>query len=421
MPPQPETIIYFNGRIVDGKRHIPDGHLITEGGAIVAIGAGDPKRGASSGGVRHVDLAGRTLLPGLIDCHVHLAMNAAAAPTAIVSPMDQMVGVLQASINALETLHAGVTTVRDCGAPHGIDFALRRAAEEGLCVTPRLLLSGRALCMTGGHGWHLMGREVDGPDQLRRAAREQLKAGADNVKLIASGGILTPGTNIGNPQFTVDEMRAAVEEAHFAGKIANAHAHGAEGIKRATQAGVDSVEHCYFIDPEGIDMMLTRGTVLVATSAAVRNVVSYGVAAGIPRHIAEKAESAIQAHLSGFKAAHKAGVRLAMGTDSGVPFTRHGSNLDELVHLVDMGLSPQEAIRVATLDSAKLLKLDACIGSLDEGKNADLVVVDGNPLDDIKLLRKDDNVRRVVLNGRTVLDRDASQFLIGAGFYQRSR
>jgi imidazolonepropionase-like amidohydrolase len=415
MTTTPEATIYFNGRIVDGERHIPNGHLITEGAAIVAVGAGDPKRSAS-GSVRRVDLAGRTLLPGFIDCHVHLSMNAAAAPAVIVSPMDQMVAMLQASVNALETLHSGVTTVRDCGAPHGIDFALRRAAEEGLCVTPRLLLSGRALCMTGGHGWHLIGREVDGPDQLRRAAREQLKAGADNVKLIASGGILTPGTNIGNPQFTVDEMRAAVEEAHFAGKTANAHAHGAEGIKRATQAGVDSVEHCYFIDPEGIDMMLARCTVLVATSAAVRNVVAYGVAAGIPRHIAEKAESAIEAHVSGFKAAHKAGVRLAMGTDSGVPFTRHGHNLDELIHLVDMGLSPQEAIRVATLDSARLLKLDNRIGSLDQGKSADLVVVDGNPLDDVRVLRGTDRVRRVVLNGRTVLDRDASQYVIGAGY-----
>ena len=133
-------------------------------------------------------------------------------------------------------------------------------------------------------------------------------------------------------------MQAAVEEAHAAGKTANAHAHGAEGIKRAAAAGVDSIEHCYFIDREGIDMMLARSTVLVATSAAVRNVVSYGVAAGIPPHIAEKAESAIHAHVSGFKAAHKAGVRLAMGTDSGVPFTRHGSNLDELQHLVEMGL-----------------------------------------------------------------------------------
>jgi imidazolonepropionase-like amidohydrolase len=416
MPSIPDTTVYANGRVVDGQRHIPNGYLITEGATIVAVGAGEPRRGSSSAGIRHVDLAGRTVLPGFIDCHVHLTMQAEAAPVAIVAPVEQMVALMHASLNALNTLQSGVTTVRDCGTPHQIDFALRRAAEDGLCLTPRLILSGRALCMTGGHGWHLLGREVDGVDQVRRAAREQIKAGADNVKLIASGGILTPGTDIGNPQFTVAEMQAAVEEAHAAGKTANAHAHGAEGIKRAVAAGVDSIEHAYFIDQEGIDMMLMRSTVLVATSAAVRNVVSYGVAAGIPLHIAEKAESAIHAHVSGFKAAHRAGVRLAMGTDSGVPFTRHGNNLDELGHLVDMGLSPQEAIRVGTLDGARLVRLDDRIGSLDEGKNADLVVIDGDPLSDISVLKAPHNIRRVVLNGQTVLDRDTSRFLVGAAF-----
>lgn len=416
MTQKQEKTIYFNGRIMDGQRHIASGHLITEGSIITAVGAGEPKRDASAGNARHVDLAGRTILPGLIDCHVHLTMSADAAPAVIVSPMDQMVALMRASINAIKTLHGGVTTVRDCGTPHGIDFALRRAAELGLCVTPRLLLSGNALCMTGGHGWHLLGREIDGVDQVRRAAREQIKAGADNIKIIASGGILTQGTNIGNPQFTIEEMRAAVEEAHDAGKIANAHSHGAEGIKRAASAGVDSIEHCYFIDQEGIEMMLARSTVLVATSAAIRNAVLYGLAGGMPPHMVAKAKSAIDAHVSGFKAAHKAGVRLAMGTDSGVPFTHHGNNLDELLHLVEMGLSPQEAIRVATLDSARLLKLDDKIGSLEEGKNADIIVVDGNPIEDITVLRVKDKIRRVVLNGQTVADLDVSRFVVGAGF-----
>jgi imidazolonepropionase-like amidohydrolase len=147
----------------------------------------------------------------------------------------------------------------------------------------------------------------------------------------------------------------------------------------------------------------------------VRNVVSHGVAAGIPSHIVAKAQSAIHAHVAGFHAAHSAGVRLAMGTDSGVPFTRHGSNLDELIHLVAMGLAPQEAIRVATLDSARLLRLDDRIGSLDEGKTADLIVVDGNPIADIAVLRAENAIRRVVLNGQTVMDRDASRVLVGTG------
>jgi imidazolonepropionase-like amidohydrolase len=416
MPRNVVKTVYFNGRILDGHRDIRNGYVVTEAATIVAVGSGDPKRGASTAGIRQVDLAGRTLLPGFIDCHVHLTMRAEAAPIPIVSPMDQMVAIVHASINALNTLQSGVTTVRDCGAPHHIDFALRRAAESGLCLTPRLVLSGRALCMTGGHGWHLLGHEVDGADEVRRAARLELKAGADNIKLIASGGILTRGTDIGNPQFTVDEMRAAVEEAHSAGKTANAHAHGAEGIKRAVAAGVDSIEHAYFIDSEGIDMMLARSTVLVATSAAVRNVVRHGVAAGIPADIVEKAKSAIDAHVSGFRSAHRAGVPLAMGTDSGVPFTRHGNNLDELKYLVEMGLSPQEAIRVATLDSARLLRLDDRLGSLEEGKNADLIIVDGDPIADISVLRQPDRIRQVILNGQPVLDRDVSRFLVGAAF-----
>ncbi|MGN6462105.1 MAG: amidohydrolase family protein [Pseudolabrys sp.] len=413
---EPAVTVYSNGRILDGLRDIPNGHLVTQGASIIAVGADEPKRGLSAGGVRHVDLGGRTLLPGFVDCHVHLTMHGHAAPTPIVTKSDEMVTLMRASLNALRTLHGGVTTVRDCGAPKQIDFALRRAAQEGLCVTPRLLLSGAALCMTGGHGWQLLGEEVDGVDAVRRAARAQLKAGADNVKLIASGGILTPGTDIGRPKFAIDEMRAAIDEAHDAGKISAAHAHGAEGVKRAAAAGIDSVEHAYFVDPEGIDLMLAHGTILVATSAAVRNVVSHGVAAGIPAHIAEKANSAIEAHVSGFKAMHRAGIRMAMGTDSGVPFTHHGSNLDELGYLVEMGLAPQEAIRVATLDSARLLKLDQQIGSLEEGKSADLVILDGDPLADIGLLRQPNTIRRVVLNGRTVLDRDVSTMLVGAGF-----
>ena len=158
MATAPEKTVYFNGRVIDGHRNIPNGYLVTEGAAIVAVGSGEPKRGTSSSSIRHIDLAARTVLPGFIDCHVHLTMNADAAPKAVVSSADQMVAMLHASVNALSTLHGGVTTVRDCGAPHGIDLALRRAAEEGLCITPRLLLSGRALCMTGGHGWHLIGR-----------------------------------------------------------------------------------------------------------------------------------------------------------------------------------------------------------------------------------------------------------------------
>ncbi|WP_414476471.1 amidohydrolase family protein [Microvirga sp. M2] len=413
--------ILHNGQVIDGCGKAYDGYVAIEGSQIVATGQGEIRSDLATPGTRLVDLAGRTVLPGLIDCHVHLSMDALAAPVPLRSPEDHLVGVIRASGNALRTLHGGVTTVRDCGTPGHIDFALRRAANDGLCITPRLLLSGCALCMTGGHGWQLLGREVDGPDEARRAAREQIKAGADNVKLIATGGILTQGTEIGSAQLTVAEMQAAVHEAHSAGKISAAHAHGAQGIKNAARAGVDSIEHAYFIDAEGIDLMLEHGTVLVATSAAVRNVVHHGTHAGIPSHIFDKAQSAIEAHISGFKAAHRAGVKLAMGTDSGVPFTKHGSNLDELDYLVQMGLSPMEAIQVATRDSARLLKLDDKIGTIERDKLADLVVVDGDPLADIALLREPERIRKVILNGRMVVDRDASRFLVSTAFGEDAR
>ena len=250
--------------------------------------------------------------------------------------------------------------------------------------------------------------EADGRDGLRRAARAQIKAGADNVKLIASGGILTPGTEIGAPQFTVEEMTAAVEEAHAAGKTACAHAHGTTAIKNAIRAGVDSIEHGYLIDDEGIEMMLERGTYLVATSSAVRNVVKHGVAAGIRPEVVRKAEAAIERHVDGFKRAYKAGVKMAMGTDTGVPLTDHGNNLDELAYLVEMGVPPMEAISIATLRSAQLLRMADRIGSLEAGKQADFVVIDGDPLADISILQDKSRILAVAIDGQVKVRRSPS-------------
>jgi len=345
-------------------------------------------------------------MPGIIDCHVHLRSDGVADPRAQSASDTDAVAVLRSARNALRTLEAGITTIRDCGSRNGIDFSLRSAAQQGLCKTPRLVLSGMMICMTGGHGWPL-GLEADGPDGVRRAARSQIKAGADNVKLIASGGILTPGTDIGAPQFTVEEMTAAVEEARAAGKTSCAHAHGTTAIKNAVRAGVDSIEHGYLIDDEGIEMMLERGTYLVATSSAVRNVVKHGVQAGIRPEVVRKAESAIERHVEGFKRAYKAGVKMAMGTDTGVPFTDHGNNLDELVYLVEMGVSPMEAISISTSRSAELLRMADRIGSLEVGKQADFIVVDGDPLQDIKILQDKSRILRVAVGGQVLVQRDA--------------
>jgi len=399
------TDLFYNCQIIDGKGSNFTGYILVDGDKIAEVGKGQPKN--FGGAVTRHDLQSRTLMPGLIDCHVHLRNDGVADPRAQSVADTDAVAVLRSARNARRTLDAGVTTIRDCGSRNGIDFSLRVAAQQGLCDTPRLVLSGVMICMTGGHGWTL-GFEADGPDGLRRAARTQIKAGADNVKLIASGGILTPGTEIGAPQFTVEEMTAAVEEAHAAGKTACAHAHGTTAIKNAIRAGVDSIEHGYLIDDEGIQMMLDRGTFLVATSAAVRNVVKHGVAAGIRPEVVRKAEAAIERHVDGFKRAYKAGVRMAMGTDTGVPFTDHGNNLDELAHLVEMGVPPMEAISIATSKSAELLRMSDRIGSIEVGKQADFVVVDGDPLRDITILQDRKNILLVAIDGRARIRRDAA-------------
>ncbi len=400
------TTAYLNGQVIDGRGKVFKGYVIVDGEKIAEAHEGTPAALAES--TVKIDLAGKTILPGLIDCHVHLRSDGLADPRAQQASDTDAVALLRSARNARRCLECGVTTIRDCGSRGGIDFALRTASQQGLCPTPRLVLSGIIICMTGGHGWQL-GYEADGPDAVRRAARTQIKLGADNVKLIASGGILSPGSEIGAPQLTIEEMRAAADEAHAAGKICCAHAHGSTAIKNAVRAGVDSVEHGYLLDDEGIDLMLQRGTYLVATSAAVRNVVKHGTSSGVRPDVVRKAQSAIDQHIASFKRAHKAGVKLAMGTDTGVPFTQHGNNLDELVYLVEMGLSPLEAIATATSGAAKLLKLDDRIGSLEPGKLADFVVVDGDPLSDITILQDKSKILVVAVGGQVIIERPPSK------------
>ncbi len=390
------SIAYTNAFIINGCGEAFEGHMVVDEGRIEAVGPGSLPEQYQ--GLAQKDLAGKALLPGFIDCHVHLRSDGLADTRAQQAADSVAVATMRSARNAMLTLQAGITTVRDCGSKGGADFALRKAAQEGLCKTPRLFLCGCMICMTGGHGW-TSGIEADGVDEVRRAARRLLKEGADHIKLVASGGILSPGTELGAAQYTVEEMQAAVDEAHAAGKTACAHAHGTRAIKNAIRAGVDSVEHGYLIDEEGIQMMVDRGTYLVATSTAVRNVVKHGTQAGIPAEVVRKASSAINQHISGFRSAHQAGVRMAMGTDSGVPFTKHGKNLDELVYFVEMGMTPMEAICTATLQSASLLKMDHRIGSLEAGKLADYIIVDANPLEDISSLTRQQNIDSVYLEG----------------------
>ena len=398
--------ILANARVIDGTGEVrEDRFIVLDGGAIADICpmADFPE----TPNAEVIDVAGHTVMPGIIDCHVHLSIDGDADPIGQVVADSDALAALRMAKNAEKTLAAGITTVRDLGAKNHVDISFRRAINEGVYrAGPRLILSGQPVTMTGGHCWQF-GREANGVDDVRRAAREQIRAGADCVKLMATGGILTQGNEIGAAQLEEAEMRAAIEEADKAGKLTAVHAHGASGIKNGVRAGVHSVEHAYYLDDEGIDMMLARGTWLVPTAAAVDLVVENGIDAGIPPDVVEKAEAAIESQRATCRKAWRAGVKIAMGTDAGTPYNRHGDNMQELAAMVAVGMSPMEAICAATRQGAELLGLSQKIGTIETGKTADILVVDGDPLADIAILRATDRIALVLKDGEVVARRGA--------------
>ncbi|HZQ38748.1 MAG TPA: amidohydrolase family protein [Dehalococcoidia bacterium] len=364
-----------------------------DGGQIVALGRGLPRDG-----VQVVEAGGKALLPGLIDCHVHLAYD--GRPGEPIDPVDPFpVYAWRMANNARATLRAGFTTVRDLGAPQAINCDLMRAVSAGLVEGPRIVPAGRMITMTGGHGWPI-GREADGADEVRKAVREQLKAGARAIKLMASGGVMTPGVDPRSPQLGLDELSAGVEEAHKAGVKTASHAQAAAGIRNAVFAGIDSIEHGIYLEDDVIEEMKRRGTALVATLAAPHNINALGEGAGMPPHVLEKSRMVAEAHLDSFRRAMRAGVTLASGTDAGTPGNQHGRNAQELRLMVEHGLSPAEAIRAATTHAAALLGLADQTGRIAPGFAADLLLVSGDPLADIAVLERPEAIAAVWLEGR---------------------
>jgi imidazolonepropionase-like amidohydrolase len=334
-----------------------------------------------------LNLGGKTVVPGFINCHVHLCLDGSPDPITAWASRSLTENVLIAGKQAETTVKAGITTVRDLGGVDGVDLGLKKAINDGVIPGPRMLVSGRVLCMTGGHG-HVIGREVNGPDEARKGAREQLKAGADVIKVMATGGVMTPGVEPGSPQLTFEELRAAIEEAEKAGKLTATHAQGTTGIKNAVRAGIDSIEHGFFLDAEAIDMMLERGTFFVPTLAALYHIIEGGLESGIPSYVVEKAARASDAQLDSFRRAREAGVRVAAGNDGGTPFNTADNLSSELERMVDAGVSPADALETAHKTAAELLGLSGQIGTVEPGKLADLVVLDADPLADISAVRQ---------------------------------
>lgn len=378
-------MILNNARLIDGTGRVWDRAAIQiEGNRIAAVGEA---RDAVIAGDEALDLTGKTVMPGMVNAHTHICLDGSPDPDASWQQRSLTENVLVAANHARATLWAGVTTVRDLGGIGGVDLGLRNAINAGVVPGPRMLVSGLLLCMTGGHGW-TMGREVDGPDDVRKGAREQLKAGADVIKVMATGGVMTRGVEPGSAQLTFEEMRAAVQEAEKAGKITATHAQGTAGIKDAIRAGIGSIEHGFFLDDEAIEMMVEAGVYLVPTLAALHYILQAGTEAGIPAFMVEKAQRAKDAQLDSVRRAREAGVLFAAGNDGGTPFNTSDNLAGELECMVRAGFTPAEALNAAHVAGAHLLRLDKEIGTVEAGKLADLVVLDADPLADISALRQ---------------------------------
>jgi imidazolonepropionase-like amidohydrolase len=375
--------VFQGGSVFDGSGSDPGpADVVVENGRIVDVGSG-------LDGDEAVDAAGRTILPGLFDCHVHVVLGTIDTWEIVNQPFSYRFYLAARHLRA--TLEAGVTSIRDAG---GADLGIKDAVANEVIPGPRMQVSLMMLSQTGGHGddWHISGAEVpllptypgmpsglvDGPDEMRRKVRELHRAGADVVKVATSGGVVSPRDDPRHAHFRPAELDVLVEEATAAGMFVMAHAQAAEGIKNAVRAGIRSIEHGIFLDDEGIELMLGRGTWLVPTLVAPHGVIEAAEAgAAIPPNVLDKARSVVERHRSAVRAAIGAGVRIAMGTDSGV--TPHGRNLRELALMAELGMSPPAVLEASTRSAAQLLGVADDRGTIEPGKLADLVLVDGDP------------------------------------------
>jgi imidazolonepropionase-like amidohydrolase len=393
-----KTYVLKAARLFDGKSNAlttPGVVVVTDGKIVAAGTSATPPAGAEV-----IDLGDATLLPGFIDAHTHLTM--AYSEDYKQNRLDELQKTiaeraLDASVNARVTLMAGITTVRDVGSADYLDVGLRNAIRNGKVPGPRMLVTVHALGATGGHcdfsqGFRegIFGHEsgplegvINGADEARYAVRLDHKYGADIIKVCATGGVLSPTDDVDTPQLTQEELNAIVDEAHALRRKTAAHAHGAEGAKRAIRAGIDSIEHGTFLDDEALDMMKQRGTFLVPTLMAVQGIqeqIDKGVY--IPPAILAKAKTAIASIHQTFQRALAKGVKIGLGTDAAV--YPHGRNVEEFHQMADLGMKPIDALKAGTSMDAELLGLADKIGTLEAGKIADVVAVPGDPVQNIR-------------------------------------
>src|SRR5258706_1517722 len=377
------TVLEIDG-LFDGTSAISGGGVDIENGEIPWAGKGSgvpkPPKGDNS---RSRKAAGDFAVPGLINCHSHLTLDGSADFDAEVR-QSEAAAALKAFRNARVTLRSGVTTVRDLGANGSMVIELAQQIERGGLEGPRIIAAARGITITGGHGMEI-GRIADGPDAVRGATREQVAVGAMVIKLFSTGGVLGEGAGPELAAYTPAETRAAVEEAHRAGIRITTHAHGAEGMRIAADAGIDSIEHATLLDKQTIQLIKAKNVALVPTFSALRRILDNGKT--LPARVMERARLVATKHQEGVRAAHKAGVRIAAGTDAGTPFNTHERFALELVYLTETGLSRTEALAAATSVAAEVVGRPKA-GRIAAGSWADLLFVDGDPLRDIAVVQQ---------------------------------
>ncbi len=348
-----------------------------------------------------IDLEGCFLTPGLIDVHAHLIWSGGEDPVRTVDEEGIQVSLLRAAFNARETLEAGITTIRDLGSNENVAIAVARAIDKGYIVGPRVFASGCTIIMTGGHD-PFWGVQVDGEREAMKAVRKQISAGAKLIKVSATGGVYgrSEGEEVGTAELTEKELKAICEEAHRFGLKVAAHAISEEGIWNCIKAGIDTIEHGHFLTDSAMEEMVQKGIYWVPTLFVYRQIAN---GENIPPYAREKAQEIVGVHRDAFNKALTKGVPLAAGSDAGAPNTPHTSLLNELESMVDYGGTPLAALKAATHSAAQALGMERHLGSVEVGKKADLLVVSGNPLDNITNLR---DVVLVMKDGETVrLDR----------------
>ena len=390
---QDSTIVIRAGWLLDVQngKLLQDQIIIIKGNRIADVGSRANMIVPTGASV--LDLSDATVLPGLIDLHTHLTSphNIGAYESLGISIAREA---LYGATYAKQTLEAGFTTVRNLGASGYSDVALRDAIKDGQLPGPRMQVSGPGIGITGGHcDNNLLPSEyqmkeqgvADGPWEVRKKVREVVKYGADVVKFCATGGVLSKGTDVSSTQYTFEEMKALIEEAHKLGRKVAAHAHGTDGIKTAIRAGVDSVEHASLLDDEAIALAKENGVVLSMNLYSSQYLIEEGEKIGILQESINKARFIHEKRLQSFRKAHEAGALIAFGSDSGV--YPHGQNAKQFTLMVRNGMNPLEAIQAATIHAAKVINWSNDIGSIEKGKFADLIAVKGDPLKDITLLQ----------------------------------